>query len=48
MLLIISIKLIFPYVDLNIQYYDLSIQKRDEVNIFEYIINLKNKYDVMY
>ncbi|OUM62777.1 hypothetical protein PIROE2DRAFT_67442 [Piromyces sp. E2] len=24
--------LIFPYVDLNIQYYDLSIQKRDETN----------------
>jgi len=25
-------QLIFPYVDLNIQYYDLSIQKRDETN----------------
>jgi isocitrate dehydrogenase len=25
-------QLIFPYVDLNIQYFDLSIQKRDETN----------------
>ncbi len=25
-------KLIFPYIDLDIQYYDLSIQKRDETN----------------
>jgi len=25
-------QLIFPYVDLNIQYYDLGIQKRDETN----------------
>ncbi|BAV95291.1 isocitrate dehydrogenase (NADP(+)) [Ichthyobacterium seriolicida] len=29
---LIKEKLIFPYLDLNIKYYDLSIQKRDETN----------------
>src|SRR4051812_23565282 len=29
---LIKEKLIFPYLDLNLEYYDLSVQKRDETN----------------